>query len=108
MKIERLSEHSERNCSTFLADAHLAKMCYNMLEHRGHFIFPCCTDSLNEYYHDLIQDVCSRIMRPKYTPKPARNVRKNLAAMIAQVKVDIKAEKERLKTMNESFSLEIR
>ncbi len=31
-----------------------------------------------------------------------------LAAMIAQVKADIKAEKERLKTMNESISLEIR
>ncbi len=31
-----------------------------------------------------------------------------LAAMIAQVKADIKAEKERLKTVNESFCLEIR
>ena len=31
-----------------------------------------------------------------------------LAEMIAQVKADIKAEKERLKTVNESFSLEIR
>lgn len=30
------------------------------------------------------------------------------AAMIAQVKADIKAEKKRLKTVNESFSLEIR
>lgn len=31
-----------------------------------------------------------------------------LAVMIAQVKADIKAEKERLKTVNEEFSLEIR
>ncbi len=30
-----------------------------------------------------------------------------LAAMIAQIKADIKAEKERLKTMNKSFGLEL-
>ena len=40
--------------------------------------------------------------------KTREECEEKLAAMIAQVKADIKAEKERLKTVNESFSLEIR
>ena len=40
--------------------------------------------------------------------KTREECEEKLAAMIAQVKVDIKAEKERLKTVNESFSLETR
>ncbi len=39
--------------------------------------------------------------------KTREECEEKLAAMIAQVKAEIKAEKERLKTMNESFSLEI-
>ena len=40
--------------------------------------------------------------------KTREECEEKLAAMITQVKADIKAEKERLKTLNESFSLEIR
>ncbi len=40
--------------------------------------------------------------------KTREECEEKLAAMIVQVKADIKAEKERLKTVNESFSLEIR
>ena len=40
--------------------------------------------------------------------KTREECEEKLAAMITQVKADIKAEKERLKTMNKSFSLEIR
>lgn len=40
--------------------------------------------------------------------KTREECEEKLAAMIAQVKADIKSEKERLKTMNESFALEIR
>ena len=40
--------------------------------------------------------------------KTREECEEKLAAMIAQVKADIKAEKERLKTANKSFSLEIR
>lgn len=40
--------------------------------------------------------------------KTREECEEKLAAMIAQVKADIKAEKERLKTVNESFSLDIR
>lgn len=38
--------------------------------------------------------------------KTREECEEKLAAMIAQVKADIEAEKERLKTVNESFSLE--
>ncbi len=40
--------------------------------------------------------------------KTREECEEKLAAMIVQVKADIKAEKERLKAMNESFSLEMR
>ena len=40
--------------------------------------------------------------------KTREECEEKLAAMIAQVKAEIKAEKERLKTVNESFSLKIR
>ena len=40
--------------------------------------------------------------------KTREECEEKLAAMIAQVKADIKAEKERLKTVNKSLSLEIR
>lgn len=40
--------------------------------------------------------------------KTREECEEKLAAMIAEVKAEIKAEKERLKTVNESFSLEIR
>ncbi len=39
--------------------------------------------------------------------KTREECEEKLAAMIVQVKAEIKAEKERLKTMNESFSLEM-
>ncbi len=40
--------------------------------------------------------------------KTREECEEKLAAMIVQVKADIKAEKERLKAMNESFTLEVR
>ncbi len=40
--------------------------------------------------------------------KTREECEEKLAAMITHVKADIKAEKERLKTMNKSFSIEIR
>ncbi len=40
--------------------------------------------------------------------KTREECEEKLAELIVQVKADIKAEKERLKTVNESFSLEIR
>ena len=54
--------------------------------------------------------------RSAYGKREAHNIyaktreecEEKLAAMIAQVKAEIKAEKERLKTVNKSFSLEIR
>ncbi len=39
--------------------------------------------------------------------KTREECEEKLAAMIAQVKADIKAERERLKTVNESFPLEL-
>lgn len=83
-------------------------------------IFPTFEPKVRKSGTGCVTMINDHLFEGRYSPRNAYGKREThniyaktreeceekLATMIAQVKADIKAEKERLKTVNESFSLE--